>query len=757
MDLTIRRAAALMLLMAGLLMSPTDLSSCGPFLMRALFSVYRAPEKADNRYLKGRLGVLQPNFPRFYLYFAYRYLNAVPLSAEEQKALFTPPPAVPADRWSSEWNTSVPHIVDEWLDARKKAAPDAGDPPKIAIERTVSTSTDYYQYTNCLDDAFRSAIATLRSRTSKFGVASPTVKDWVKGQDTAFANCSGEPPAKIPAAAPPDSDPLLKADRAYQIAAANLYAGQLDEAEAHFAQIASETTSPWREMAAYLVARTQIRKATIKNDSASMAKAEAQLQTVLADNSLASIHPAAKRLAEFVRSRLHPQERFTELARLLVKPDASLDQDLTDYRFLYDKFEDGKFGDAVHVPLTDDLSDWLSTFHNHGDAHAVETWHSTKSLPWLLATLQDLHAGNSAAAEAIGAADKLKPDSPAYLTAAFHANRLIIEAHRDAEARGRLDALLDHRAQIPPSAVNLFLAERMKVAVNWDEFLRYAQRVPVGINWDEGAEVDPDALKNSPLKAYSNGRTALDADGARILNQQTPLRLIQSAATGTALPAALRGDLALAAWTRAVLIDDEKTAADLAPVLGTLDPSLKDSLAEYSAAPDQDRKRFAAAYLMLKNPGIRPYVETGFGRLTALEKIDDFRDNWWCSFNQEDPQYNYYKDKSEIEGPLKQLYQNEQPTASFLSPPDRAQAEQEWKKLAALPPAPNYLASQVIAFTQAHADDPRAAEALHLAVRATRYGCSDPKTGALSKQAFDLLHQRYPNSEWAKQTKFWYK
>jgi hypothetical protein len=54
-------------------------------------------------------------------------------------------------------------------------------------------------------------------------------------------------------------------------------------------------------------------------------------------------------------------------------------------------------------------------------------------------------------------------------------------------------------------------------------------------------------------------------------------------------------------------------------------------------------------------------------------------------------------------------------------------------------------------------DDPRLPEALHLAVNATRYGCGDKDTGRWSKAAFDLLHRKYPNTTWAKKTKYWFK
>ena len=79
------------------------------------------------------------------------------------------------------------------------------------------------------------------------------------------------------------------------------------------------------------------------------------------------------------------------------------------------------------------------------------------------------------------------------------------------------------------------------------------------------------------------------------------------------------------------------------------------------------------------------------------------------------------------------------------------------KKFAALPAGPDWLGAQTIAYARAHPEDPRVPEALHLVVRATRYGCKDGNTGDFSKRAFELLHRRYATNEWAKKTPFWYK
>ena len=77
--------------------------------------------------------------------------------------------------------------------------------------------------------------------------------------------------------------------------------------------------------------------------------------------------------------------------------------------------------------------------------------------------------------------------------------------------------------------------------------------------------------------------------------------------------------------------------------------------------------------------------------------------------------------------------------------------------LQALGTAPNYLCRMAIAWAEKNPADPRSPEALHLAVRSTRYGCTDKETGRWSKAAYDLLHQRYPNTTWAKNTKYWFK
>jgi hypothetical protein len=111
---------------------------------------------------------------------------------------------------------------------------------------------------------------------------------------SALRSRPAEPP--IPSALPADAVRWMKADRAYQIAAAEFYAGQFDAASADFLRIAGDRLSPWHGIASYLAARAPIREATIVDPAAAPA-AQEQLRKVLADPDAAPWHEGARGLA----------------------------------------------------------------------------------------------------------------------------------------------------------------------------------------------------------------------------------------------------------------------------------------------------------------------------------------------------------------------------------------------------------------------------------------------------------------------------
>ncbi|SPE26702.1 hypothetical protein SBA3_1280004 [Candidatus Sulfopaludibacter sp. SbA3] len=98
------------------------------------------------------------------------------------------------------------------------------------------------------------------------------------------------------------------------------------------------------------------------------------------------------------------------------------------------------------------------------------------------------------------------------------------------------------------------------------------------------------------------------------------------------------------------------------------------------------------------------------------------------------------------------------PATTFLTAQQRTAGEAEAQEIESTEPwRATYLLRETIQWARAHPDDPRVPRALHMAVAASRYRWTDGATGRYSKEALDLLHRRYPKSEWTAQTRYWYK
>ena len=191
---------------------------------------------------------------------------------------------------------------------------------------------------------------------------------------------------------------------------------------------------------------------------------------------------------------------------------------------------------------------------------------------------------------------------------------------------------------------------------------------------------------------------------------------------------------------------------------GMTPPELRQPLERYMQARDSGARRFTAVWLMLKFPGMRPYVVPGFGRLTRLGRMDHSGDNWWCAGSPEPMQSTITGQGSvlQLPEPLHALYSTGTASTQFLSVTQKNRAREEWLELSKAPAAADYLVTQTVEWARSHRDDPRVPEALHLAVQATRYGCGSGETVRHSERALQLLHKNYPNSEWARKTKYFY-
>jgi hypothetical protein len=774
------RRTVIAAVLASCMLLPANIFSCGPFFEQPVFVTKSAPESPEH-YVDGQLGIVQPTYETAYLVIAYRYLNGVPLTASERKQFLGPcggPCVAPATEViPNNENTAV----REWQQARALV-------PNLPPDQNNSQQYDgwgWASFVNCTDGAYQNAAHTLRDRIRQFGADNVWIKDWVLAEDSVFANCNAHEPRVsgekvqaapvVPPTAPPGAPELIRKDREYQIAAAELYAENFDEAELAFEKIAQDKASPWHELARYVVARVLIRKSTLDAppdasfDAKTMLAAEAQLKSIIADPAVPNWHRSARELLGFVEARLHPADYNRELAERLAHSDESFKHDVTDYHITMRSVamttnSQPQAALAASETGVSELSDWIANVSgstNDGAQYALERWHRSHSDAWLVAALAHTHAGQSWSGELAQAVAALEPRSPAYATANFHRVRLLLEQHENTRARHLLDDLLATAdvAKMPSSAVNAFKQQRMPLARNVNEFLIDAQRRPAGFRSDADEELTQDP--NDDKDPYS--RASFPADAAEALNVQLPLTVLSQAARSEILVSRLRRDVLLGTWTRAALLPSgTQTAIDLAGEVEKFEPEITPLMKEYLAAQGGDARRFAAVYLILHFPGLRPTIESGIGRegqmyttdtkKPLLEVIDNFRNNWWCDLkNAKFGETSYLWSYQDGQRPKRQPV-----TLPFLTVEQQHQAAHEWKQVEELGEGPNFLATAVIAWARQHPEDNRVPEGLHLAVRTTRYGCVNKETSRLSHEAFDLLHTRYGKTEWARRTPYWF-
>jgi hypothetical protein len=800
------------LVCVAMVFPPAEVSACGPFFKEAVFTYTKHPDLPLDRYAAGELGILQPTFARSYLVVAYRYLTGKNLSPAEQSAVLSlwQERLSAYSAYDSVTDEDSTPAEDAWFKARAKVP--GIRPLRSGKDLRRTDKSGYWNYIqasqydsnlNCLGPAFETATRTLRARIRQFGLTSPAIRDWVGDQDDVFAFCNGKDPTAqqhLPSQADSALPEIIRSDRAYKIASAHFYAGDYDAARELFSQINQDAKSPWRATSALMVARSIIRKATIlspnpESEAAGLRDARLVIEGILKDRSLAEMHHPAKMLRDFIDARLNAAGYAHRLAQDLAEPNnADLKHDLCDYTILLDKWlepfddppypENGgprrRFSKSALTLLPgvirgDPLTDWILTLQSSDDSsqvHAIQRWHETGSIAWLVAAVAKMKASDANADELLSAAKHVEPNSPAYLTVLFNVLRMEAISGRSDTARSDVDLLLqNHLEHLPRSALNLFLGLRMSLAQSLDEFLSDAPRVPALIDDGEDEIELPDSrsfiheTKNSDSERVLNPE--FDVDGAWVFTRSLPTLVLIRAVESKTLPPPLRSAVANSAWVRAIESDDAENALRLAPIVADLDPKLSSEMRRYVVTTDPASRRFSGVLTILRTPGLRPFVGYGVRREAATDRVDSYRDNWWCNLSDSHVKSweagDFWSDLySPIQAPDKlppvaEIYQGGRFAAPpFLSAEERAAAEKEWGQLLKAGIGTTWLAEQALAWANAHPTDPLTPEALHLAVRAMRYGCDSGDSSKLSHEAFNLLHRRYPNSEWTKKTPYWF-
>jgi hypothetical protein len=769
-----------------------------------VFIQHTDPDPPYVRYAAGRLGIVQATFRIRHLVVAYNTLSGRGLSPAEQSGAvaadhhYNAYPAPEADGGVTP-NTEPPAGAVSATLPYWPAAPDDND-------RKVP-GQDWESFTNCLADAFRNANATLADRRARYGKPGvpdpPEIAGWIAGQQAVFTNCSG--PGQTPQPAPANAPLWLRQDRAYQTAAAQFYALDYDQALAGFRAIAADRASPWSPLARYLVARVCIREATVpemfrENQSERMqnekervtglTQAREQLEGILRDPSMKSLHRQSLQLLDFVMLRLDPAAQASELARRLTADKtndaAAYQQYVIDLSYSYNKLqgytprlEPSEAQAEAASPPPAQLVRWLDDLGwpipgvrqansaanaDRRRADALNNWRSTHRAEWLVAALTLSRPGDEDDSDLMTASQSVSAAAPAYTSATYHRLRLAASSIAAVEQippttrpiYDQLAEIMPHIAESQPiSTVNQFADLQSIVSPTLDDYLANATRRAVGRVDPVNNNVEPLA---SPDKAIALCGVDIDAPETRHLDQQTalafnermPLRMLREAALSSALPGNVRFQLAHMAWTRALLLDDVETARVLAPYLERCQPAFAPWLNQYNAASSPDERQVLGLLALMRFTSTEPTVRAGRERDFAV--YDEMRDNWWCDINND---YAAPLSASD-EGPHLFTDANvAQPDPPFLSAADRAQAKKENEVLQKIPCASDYFAVQALAWVKDHPTDPRNPDVIGFAMRVVRNACRSGKTKDLDHQLFDVLHRQFPKSDWASRYKTW--
>lgn len=744
------------------------------------------PVRPLNELVTGQLGVVEASWWRRPLLLAWYRFNGLNI----------PSGAVDVFGYLAAGNSNMDVFVSShgWLTEAKAVAPELA-PDEVLADAELPTGSTWDRFQNCPGDTWEQARRTLAERLKAWGANSPALRDWIAAQHRVFARCplgptyfltdlpNGRqfnqeyvkqfilPDMSLPDP-PPGSPALLAKDRAYQRAAALLYEGHYQEAESAFSDIAQDAASPWHDWGSYLALRARFRAVQLAIPSADLydscetlecikaradktAARQAESMRLRADIKTASDAAkdrgdadAQRRLADLdslVGARLDPATRFRELAGELVHSDidaTAFRRKVSDYLLLHRQF-----------PPSEPLGEWLSGLIDGYDPTGV-----------LCAAMPSLDKPDrySATPEQVRclrrqwSEESLKrfQKQPMHYAWLFSAAAL---AERDDP---HLDALLKALADVPDNHVGAanFMLHRLRLGARDDGLplaaallkrpdvqsdysarnrvreYRLWHAASLADFWkdalrEHGTAFDRDTLlRAAPADPKVEPAWGWDYDTAWILNYELPHGALIETARNTEVREPLRTVAASMAWSRAVLRQDVVAARQ---ALAVAPPTAQ--IARLQAIED-DRTFLLEGGLMIDG-----VVRTGGTCHMSAPKADA-----------------YTPDYEEVVGNLKAHPGSF--AKNMLSPEGYAEWQRERQVFEALPDLVSVWMQNVLAFADAFPEEARVPGLLRDAVYRTRMNwCAEPSAGQLSKQAFDLLKQKYPKSKEARTTKYWFK
>ena len=737
-----------------------------------------APSIALHDFGAGHLGIVDGSFQRAYLVAAWRAIGGQPLTAAQAQQL-----SLALSDSSGGW--TVGRGADgksPWEDARKRFGPkqapgDSGGwiERSREVQRTSAAGTERLNYDNCSDDAGRVAAATLTQRATAHGDADhdPWVAEWLRGQDVVFRDCNYAD--DLPTPAPADAPAWFKQDRAYQAAAAQFYIGAFDKARAGFAAIAADPASPWSTIAPYLVARSDLRIASLSTDAAvkkpAIARAESEFRA-LAIGPNAALHAPARAMLRRVDIERDRRAALLRIGREVGDGawGADASAQIGDLLSLVRQPVRERSGESRGVmesspasgaqqrsdpdhtvaPRDGSLVDWLAAM-NQAQYVAPESggyvyyaakppepderarWCGQLSMSgahrsaWMTACYLSAKTSSDIPLPVRDAASALPDTAPAWATITY-LDLVLQMRERDARTtpmadaetqalRARFDAAIAMGdAVFGADGINALRILRAPLSTSTLDFVVTSRIREIG---EPALYAWHDEVARKPYGTASTYSTE-----SALLTTSVDIRQLAELSTDAAAPDDVRADALRAAWTRAAVLRQDAVVAQLTPALLKREAAQAGAIHGYLDATDPVEKQFQLASLIHQH-GFSPT---------------------WAGYKDADTSYN--------DPAWSCKYPTTHASLAWMDAADVAAAQAELAALAKLPTSNVYYGEAVLALAKKSPADPRLPDALATAVASTRMACAGETP--VSKAAFQALHKLFPKSTQARDTKYFF-
>ncbi len=669
--------------------------------------------------------------------------------------------------------------VDKWLEIRNIYIKESYSGGKyFLIENTLIS---------CADRALDRAVEDYEYRKSKF--SDTELENWVKSQDKVFENCFIEEVAPINNISktqtwwqsiiiffkninkkpnPPDSisaSELLRYDQEYQQAAGAYYSKNYSLAITLFKEISNKKSHPHRQLAALSlgwsfigrdIANYEIElKAEKPNAKANYIKnlqeTQKYYEEMLSNPDYSSVELELQKYLDFVTFRTNPVKRLVDTEKTLLNPNDvdEFSRQLEDFtRIWYKYFHRVLFyqkDEPQHQKFSDQIVKSQSSFlrfllewekpTSEGLRYSLENYKANGSPLWLILAVRQSNVGQDDFGFIKDEIGKIKPDSPFYLTAQYYwleqlaKNQGSIQESKDI-AEKFIKKTYDNNQLV---AFNLFSDIRENLASNPKDTLKYSVRYSLTVYdkwWDNTPSI--------PYYSYENiivnpKKYPLFSNKAKLyLGNLNSKELAESIVENSdVILDSMERYLKLTSFYRLLVLDDLESADLLAKNVVATDSNLSSPFSQYLNAKDPSTKKFMAAKILIDYPLVYPQIGENFDdfanmSIINLTEIDHYRRNWSLKDTCTNPKYrseNYFE--TDIDKEVNKNLDN------FLSKILLDYMIQNPNSL------DSKLLHQIVDFSHVSA-------------------CQNEETSDIAKQAFQLLHNNYPESYWAKQTPYWY-